>query len=136
MSLFGIWPVEKTRFQRIKFKVYVIYITLHLVMTVNNLIANFSNIKLVTIIIQQLMGLSMTFNRLLFINYSSNVSEIIKTTKEEIARAALTDITEKTIFVKIHKAALLYYHLTIKFMFFTSSYFYLMPLYRLISACE
>ncbi|XP_074112328.1 uncharacterized protein LOC141536021 [Cotesia typhae] len=134
MSWFGIWPVEKTRFQRIKFKVYVIYVTLHLVMTVNNLVANFKNIKLITIILQQLMGLGMTFNRLLFINYSSNVSEIIKTTKEEIACVALTDITEKKIFVKIHKGALLYYTLTIKFMFFASSYFYLMPLYRFISA--
>ncbi|CAD6225442.1 GSCOCT00005679001.2-RA-CDS, partial [Cotesia congregata] len=130
MSLLGIWPVEKTRFQRIKFKVYVAYVTLHLAMTVNNLVANFSNVKLVTIIIQQLMGIGMTFNRLLFINYSSNVSEIIKTTKEEIAYAALTDITEKKIFIKLHKAASLYYHITIKFMVFTSLYYYSLPLIK------
>ncbi|XP_057327275.1 uncharacterized protein LOC130668816 [Microplitis mediator] len=130
MGFLGAWPVQKSLFQRIKFTIFVIYKCLYLLMAFNGLVANFDNVKLLTVFVQQISGLSMTFNRILFINFSTNVKDIIIATQSEIRNIDKKDLSEKMIYIKIHRTAKIYFTLTISFVFFTAVSWYVLPLLR------
>lgn len=133
LGLGGVWPLKPTY---VRFSIFIIYFSMHLVMGFGNLVDVFGNLELMVMNLMEMMAYSITYAMVCVIRTNALLKDIIVTVKNDLTmrERRFENVEEKKIYYEYNYMSKKFLQVSVTSITGSIAVLYLSPLFSFISS--